>query len=164
MERAETQRVNFDELLHRCRDELDRGAARSVGLQLVCDLLQREVPHYDWFGFYIAVPEERMLVLGPYQGASTDHVRIPYGRGICGQAAERMDTCVVDDVSAQDNYLACSIHVRSEIVVPVFSGDTVIAEIDIDSHTAAAFTGDDRAFLEKLAVSVAPHIPDISGE
>ncbi|MFW5828617.1 MAG: GAF domain-containing protein [Alkalispirochaeta sp.] len=164
MERAEIQRVGFDDLLERCRSELDRGASRSVGLQLVCDLLHREVPHYDWFGFYIAIPEQRMLVLGPYQGASTDHVRIPYGRGICGQAAELADTFVVDDVAAQDNYLACSIHVRSEIVVPVFSQGAVVAEIDIDSHTPAAFTSGDRRFLENLSVLVAPHIPDLSAE
>jgi GAF domain-containing protein len=164
MERVAKQQVDFDDLLRKCRSELDRGAPRSVGLQLVCDLLHREVPHYDWFGFYLAVPEERMLVLGPYQGESTDHVRIPYGRGICGQAAERKDTYVVDDVSAQDNYLACSIHVRSEIVVPVFSGDEVVAEIDIDSHRPAAFSGEDRDFLEKLAVLVEPHIPDLAGQ
>lgn len=162
MERAATQHVDFDHLLEQCRSELDRGADRSVGVQLVCDLLHRAVPHYDWFGIYIAIPEERMLVLGPYQGASTDHVRIPYGRGICGQAAELGDTFLVDDVSAQDNYLACSIHVRSEIVVPVFSAGVVIAEIDIDSHTPAAFSAEDRGFLERLAVLVAPHIPNVS--
>lgn len=164
MERAGNKQIDFDALLAQCASELDRGAPRSVGLQLVCDLLHREVPHYDWFGFYIAVPAERMLVLGPYQGDSTDHVRIPYGRGICGQAAERKDTFVVDDVSAQDNYLACSIHVRSEIVVPVFSDHAVIAEIDIDSHRIGAFSLEDRKFLEKLAVMVAPHIPDLSRE
>lgn len=164
MERVAKKQIDFDRLLAQCASELDRGAPRSVGLQLVCDLLHREVPHYDWFGFYIAVPPERMLVLGPYQGEPTDHVRIPYGRGICGQAAERKETFLVDDVSAQDNYLSCSIHVRSEIVVPVFSGDEVIAEIDIDSHSTAAFSPEDRRFLEKLAELVAPHIPDLSGE
>lgn len=162
MERAHGETIDWDELMERCRRELDRGAERHVGLQLVCDLLHREVPHYDWFGFYLAVPEERMLVLGPYQGEPTDHVRIPYGRGICGQAAERRDTFVVDDVTAQDNYLACSIHVRSEIVVPVMDGDTVVAEIDIDSHRPAAFTDDDRRFLEALAPLVVSHLPDLT--
>tara|TARA_B100000614_G_scaffold259497_1_gene284220 strand:+ start:880 stop:1404 length:525 start_codon:yes stop_codon:yes gene_type:complete len=161
MERADTQAIDFDDLLERCRAELERGAERHVGLQLVCDLLHREVPHYDWFGFYLAVPEERVLVLGPYQGEPTDHVRIPYGRGICGQAAERRDTFLVDDVAAQDNYLSCSIHVRSEIVVPVFEGDEVVAEIDIDSHRTAAFTDADRRFLEQLASLVVPHLPDL---
>lgn len=153
-------------LLDSCRRELQRGAERHVGLQLVCNLLHREVPHYDWFGFYLASPEDRMLVLGPFAGEPTDHVRIPYGRGICGQAAERAATFRVDDVFAQDNYLSCSVHVQSEIVVPVFdrsgpAGAEVIAEIDIDSHRPAAFTDEDQVFLEKLAEMVAPHIPRI---
>ena len=164
MERAGATRPDFDALLRRCRGELARGEERGVGLQLVCDLLQREVAHYDWFGFYIAVAEERMLVLGPYQGEATDHVRIPYGRGICGQAAEREETFLVDDVRREDNYLACSLRVRSEIVVPIFRSGAVVAEIDIDSHRPAAFGADDRAFLESLAVDVAPFIPDLSGE
>ena len=151
-------------LIKRCRVELERGASRNVGLQLVCTLLHAEVPHYDWVGFYIAVPEERLLVLGPYEGESTDHVRIPYGRGICGQAAERLETFIIDDVSAQDNYLACSIHVKSEIVVPVFRDGAFIAEIDIDSHTAHAFTAEDRAFLEDLAELCSPVIPAIPEE
>ncbi len=164
MERVEAGRYDFDTLLERCRGELKRGDERGVGLQLVCDFLQREVAHYDWFGFYIAVPAERMLVLGPYQGEATDHVRIPYGRGICGQAAEREQTVLVDDVRAESNYLACSLRVRSEIVVPVFRSGEVVAEIDIDSHRPAAFGADDRTFLESLAVDVEPFIPDLSGE
>jgi L-methionine (R)-S-oxide reductase len=151
------------ELLEECKNELQRGAPRGVSLQLVCTLLHREVPHYDWFGFYIALPEEKLLVLGPYEGAPTDHLRIPYGRGICGQAAERLETFLVDDVASQDNYLACSVHVRSEIVVPVFRDGQFIAEIDIDSHTPGAFTDQDRAFLESLAPLCAPYVPEITG-
>ena len=150
------------ELLQRCRAELERGADRHVGLQLVCSLLHREVPHYDWFGFYIAIPEERILVLGPFEGEPTDHVRIPYGRGICGQAADTLDTFVVDDVAGEENYLSCSVDVRSEIVVPVFRDGAFVAEIDIDSHRPAAFDPEDRAFLEELAVACAPYIPDLS--
>lgn len=166
MKREREQIPNYDRLFERALAELERGAQRKAGLHLVCDLLQREVPHYDWFGFYLAVPEDRILVLGPFAGKPTEHVRIPYGRGICGQAVERAATFRVDDVSAQDNYLACSLAVRSEIVVPVFedtrvSGRTVIAEIDIDSHRPAAFSDADEAFLEKLAEAVAPHIPRV---
>ncbi len=150
------------ELLEMCNKELLRGAERGVSLQLVCSLLHREVSYYDWFGFYIAVPQERLLVLGPYEGASTEHLRIPYGRGICGQAAERLETFLADDVGSQDNYLACSVHVKSEIVVPVFRDGQFIAEIDIDSHTPRAFTKEDVSFLEALAPLCAPHVPDIN--
>ncbi|MFA7566776.1 MAG: GAF domain-containing protein [Alkalispirochaeta sp.] len=149
------------ELLEACKKELERGKTRGVGLQLVCSLLHQKVPYYDWFGFYLAIPEKRLLVLGPYEGEPTDHLRIPYGRGICGQAAERLETFVIDDVGRQDNYLACSIHVRSEIVVPVFKDGQFVAEIDVDSHTPDAFGDDDRVFLEALAPLCASHIPDI---
>lgn len=153
--------VDFNRMLERCREELARGAPTNTGLQLVCNLLHREVDHYNWFGFYFVVPGERMLVLGPYEGEPTDHVRIPFGRGICGQAAEREETFVVDDVSREANYLACSLKTKSEIVVPVYRDRTVVGEIDIDSHTASAFTQEDRRFLEELARHVAPHMPEI---
>lgn len=149
------------ELLQTCRDELKRGADRSVGLQLVCTYLQKTVDHYDWFGFYIAVPEERLLVLGPYEGAPTDHLQIPYGRGICGRSAESLQPFVVEDVRSQDNYLACSVHVKSEIVIPVFRDGAFVAEIDIDSHQVDAFGDEDLRFLTELATLCAPYIPKI---
>lgn len=161
MERAERESFDGEALLAACEAELERGAERRVSLQLVCDLLHRRVNHYDWVGFYLAVPDQQLLVLGPYQGDATDHIRIPYGTGICGQAATREATFRIDDVNAQDNYLACSIRVKSEIVVPVFQAGSFVAEIDIDSHQRAAFTAADQEFLEALAVRVAPYIPDV---
>jgi L-methionine (R)-S-oxide reductase len=139
---------------------LERPADPRKRLEALCSLMKLRVPHYDWFGFYIARRAERILDLGPYVGESTEHTTIPFGRGICGQAAESGETFVVDDVSAASNYLACSLKVKSEIVVPVLapaSGETV-GEIDIDSHTVAAFTGEDRAFLERLAILVAADV------
>jgi L-methionine (R)-S-oxide reductase len=126
-------------------------------LQALCELMKARISRYDWFGFYVARRGEALLDLGPYAGESTEHVLIPFGRGICGQAADRRETFVVDDVSAASNYLACSLSVKSEIVVPVMDperGD-VAGEIDIDSHSVAAFGAEDRAFLERLAVLVA---------
>lgn len=157
-----TQRsIDYDLLTTRAAEELERGRERHVGLQLLCDLLQREVPHYDWFGFYLAVPEQRILVLGPYQGAPTDHVRIAYGQGICGQVAESQSAINVADVRAQSNYLSCSIHVRSELVVPVFRDGAFVAQIDIDSHTPDAFDQHDLRFIERLAEMVIPHLPQV---
>ena len=135
---------------------LSRRDSEGTRLQLLCDYLREAVPHYDWFGFYLAVPGERMLALGPFSGEPTEHVRIPYGRGICGQAAEREETFVVQDVSTQDNYLACSLAVKSEIVVPVFHEGRVVGEIDIDAHVTNPFTEADNRFLEGLAERVAP--------
>ena len=94
---------------------------------------------------------KRELVLGPYVGAPTGHVRIPFGKGVCGQAAERKDTIIIQDVSKEDNYLSCSTEVQSEIVVPIFKDGELIGEIDIDSHEVASFSEDDISFLKGVA-------------
>ena len=105
--------------------------------------------------FYLTVPGSRLLRLGPFTGAETEHTEIPFGRGICGQAAETGTTFVVQDVAAQDNYLACSLKVKSEIVVPILRNGTLLGEIDIDSHMKAPFSGEDRKLLEWLAERIA---------
>jgi GAF domain-containing protein len=98
---------------------------------------------------------EKQLILGPYSGATTEHVKIAFGTGICGQAADSGEIFLVQDVSKEWNYLACSPHVKAEIVVPVFHEGTFVGEIDIDSHTQSPFTAQDTAFLEDLADWVA---------
>ncbi|HUU27406.1 MAG TPA: GAF domain-containing protein [archaeon] len=115
----------------------------------VCWLLKERVPYYDWVGFYLA-GGERELVLGPYEGDPTEHVHIGFGRGICGQAAEKGETFLVQDVSAEENYLSCSPLVKAEIVVPIFKDGAIVGELDIDSHELAPFSPEDRAFLEEL--------------
>jgi L-methionine (R)-S-oxide reductase len=138
----------------------DVDTAPETRLLALCELLKESVPTYNWFGFYLAIPAKKQLVLGPFAGERTEHVRIDYGRGICGQAAETLKTFSVDDVTKESNYLACSLKVKAEIVVPVFHEGRFAGEIDIDSHTVNAFTPDDRAFLEKLAVLLAPAVAE----
>jgi L-methionine (R)-S-oxide reductase len=129
---------------------------RDEKLRAICALLEREVAHYDWVGFYLVDPaRERELVLGPFVGAPTEHTRIAFGQGICGQAADTEMTFVIQDVSQETNYLSCSPHVKSEIVVPIFKDGAVVGEIDIDSHALAPFTDVDNAFLEQAATLVA---------
>ena len=113
----------------------------------ICTLLQSEIDYYDWVGFYFANHEERTLHLKAYAGAETDHTVIPFGKGICGQVAVSNENFVVPDVSAQDNYIACSITVKSEIVIPLFKDGKNIGQIDIDSHVADPFTNEDELFL-----------------
>jgi len=126
-------------------------------LQAICEYLADEIKVFDWVGFYLVDPEaERELVLGPYVGEETDHTRIPFGTGICGQAAETNETFVVQDVDQEDNYLACSIHVKAEIVVPVKKNGDFVAELDIDSHTRDSLTEDHRKLLEEVCDIVAP--------
>jgi len=125
-------------------------------LQHVVDILKREVQHYTWVGIYLLEGEE--LVLGPFLGKPSPHTRIPIGQGICGAAARERDTIIVDDVNADSRYLACSLETKSEIVVPIMSGERVLGEIDIDSDQPAAFGAEDRRLLESVASLLAPVI------
>lgn len=125
--------------------------SRDEKLRRVCELLASQVPHYDWVGFYLVGERGDELVLGPFVGEPTEHVRIPFGRGVCGRAAVELRTIVVQDVSKETNYLACSPLVKSEIVVPIFKEGKFVGELDIDSHELAPFTEEDRKFLEKVA-------------
>jgi len=115
----------------------------------VVALLHQERPHYDWVGIYLL--NEGELALGPYVGKPTPHTRIPLNKGICGAAASTGKTIVVDDVSSDPRYLACSLETRSEIVVPIMRDGRVLGEIDIDSDTPAAFSEADRTLLEAVA-------------
>jgi len=115
-------------------------------------LIAQRLPYYNWVGFYMLDPQdESVLVLGPYHGAPTDHVRIPVSEGICGAAVAQGETVVVDDVSADPRYLSCSIETKSEIVVPIRVRGQIVGEIDIDSHDLSAFGPEDRTFLEECA-------------
>jgi len=124
-------------------------------LQKLCDLLQSTLPHYTWVGFYFANSEQKTLHLGPYAGSTTDHTCIPFGKGICGQVAESNDYFLVPDVKAQDNYIACSLSVKSELVVPLFVQDKNIGQIDIDSDQIEAFSEQDVHFLQWVNSQIA---------
>jgi len=121
-------------------------------LQAVCDHLVKDMEHCDWAGFYLVDPSGgRQLILGPFAGAPTEHTRIAFGEGICGQAASTEKTFVIADVSMETNYLSCSPDVKSEIVVPVFHRGEIVGEIDLDSHTKCGFGEGEMMYLEWLA-------------
>ncbi|WP_179020816.1 GAF domain-containing protein [Winogradskyella forsetii] len=121
----------------------------------ICDTLERTIAYYNWVGFYFKNGDKNELKLGPYVGEPTDHTIIPFGKGICGQVALSNQNFVVPDVTAQDNYIACSITVKAEIVVPIFVKGENIGQIDIDSNTPDPFTADDERFLEFVCTQVA---------
>lgn len=121
----------------------------------ICELLRSEVSYYDWVGFYFRNGNKEELKLGPYAGAPTDHTIIPFGKGICGQVAVSNQNFVVPDVAAQDNYIACSITVKAEIVVPLFVNGENVGQIDIDSNTPDPFSEEDERFLEFINEKVA---------
>ncbi len=114
----------------------------------LCNLLRDSINYYDWVGFYFKNGDKEELKLGPYAGEPTDHTLIPFGKGICGQVAVSNENFVVPDVAAQDNYIACSITVKSEIVIPMFKNGENIGQIDIDSNTPDPFSEADERFLE----------------
>jgi GAF domain-containing protein len=138
-----------DELVVGIRNSKDRASA-ATGL---IEQLKSRLPHYTWAGIYWLEGNE--LVLGPYLGKPSPHTRIPLNRGICGAAASQKQSIIVDDVNSDPRYLACSLETKSEIVVPIMRGDTVLGEIDIDSDKHAAFGADDRALLEAVAQALA---------
>jgi L-methionine (R)-S-oxide reductase len=125
-------------------------------MQAMVKLLHERMLKYNWVGFYMLEPGANppMLVLGAFEGAMTPHVRIPLNQGICGAAASSGQTVIVDDVSKDPRYLACSLETKSEIVVPVFVHGKVVGELDIDSHFAAAFTSEHQELVQHCAILV----------
>lgn len=111
--------------------------------------LLNALPGYEWSGVYRL--EGDVLRLDAYCGDPTDHTEIPVGRGVCGTAVAERRSQVIDDVQALDNYLSCSIKTRSEIVVLIERGETILGQIDIDGHEVGAFDASDEAFLRRVA-------------
>lgn len=148
--------MNFDSLQPQVIAILSaEDTERNEKLKTLCQFLSDSIPYYNWVGFYFANHEDRTLHLGPYVGAETDHTVIPFGKGICGQVAESNQNFVVPDVAEQDNYIACSFTVKSEIVVPLFVKGQNIGQIDIDSHVLDPFSEADERFLEFVNQQVA---------
>jgi GAF domain-containing protein len=146
----------YDAILERLRAEISREHDGNAALEHTVRVLKESLPSYTWVGIYLLHGNE--LVLGPFLGRPSPHTRIPLGRGICGAAAAERETIVVDDVSADPRYLACSVDTRSEIVVPIMEGGEVLGEIDVDSDRPAAFGPADRELLEVTAAMLAPKI------
>lgn len=144
-------RKNFESIHTKVKELINSNINKDEKLKIVCQLLKDNVDYYDWVGFYITDIAKKELLLGPYVGESTEHTRIPFGKGICGQAAERKETFLIQDVSKQTNYLSCSPKVKSEIVVPIFKNGEIVGQIDIDSHIISPFTQEDQQFLEEVS-------------
>jgi len=130
---------------------------KSNVLENVVCFLYENFNHYSWVGIYLVEGDD--LVLGLWRGPhATEHTKIPIGKGICGSAAATGKTEIIDDVNADDRYLACFVSTKSEIVVPIKKDDKILGEIDIDSDKKDAFTEIDAFFLEKIADMLGTHI------
>lgn len=152
----------FDQIFSEV-SERAKSASDLADLQnFIVEIISQRLPYYNWTGFYMLDPDDpETLVLGPFRGAPTEHVRIPVIEGICGAAVAQNDTVIVDDVNSDPRYLACSLETRSEIVVPIRANGVVVGEIDIDSHDLAAFSPQDKEFLEQCAAVVGGFIEQL---
>ncbi|MBQ5536472.1 MULTISPECIES: GAF domain-containing protein [Treponema] len=113
-------------------------------------LLFQDLERINWAGFY-TMTDGGYLLLAPFQGKPAC-IRIPFGKGVCGTAAETDSTQLVDDVHSFSGHIACDAASRSEIVVPIHGRDgSVVAVLDIDSPETARFTKEDKAGLEEVA-------------
>lgn len=144
----ETLKPEVENLVNNTNNTLDDR------LLSICELLENHIDYYNWVGFYFKNGNKNELKLGPYVGEPTDHTTIPFGKGICGQVALSNENFVVPDVAAQDNYIACSITVKAEIVIPIFVKGENVGQIDIDSNTPNPFTPKDERFLEFVCAQV----------
>lgn len=145
-------------LLKQIETVLKASSDQEKGLHFICQLLHDNLDNFDWVGYYLHSHNKKELVLKTYVGDPTDHTHIPFGKGICGQVALSNESFIVDDVTTQDNYISCSINVKSEIVVPLFINGQNKGQIDIDSNKAKAFTDHDDDFLTKVNRLVALYL------
>lgn len=130
-------------------DILASNGSRDQVLRDAVRLIKDMRPEYNWAGVYLL--EGDTLVLHNYIGPPTEHTRIPVGRGVCGAAVLEGSNQIVGDVTARDNYLACSLETRSEIVVLIRRGDLILGQIDIDSDRENAFDDRDERLLTLVA-------------
>lgn len=124
-------------------------------LQRLMQYLHDRLPHFHWVGIYWLKGNE--LVLGPFVGPPTEHVRIPVGRGVCGTAVAENMNQIIEDVRQVENYLACNLETRSEIVVLIRHPHTgkIIGQIDVDGTEVGAFDESDEAMLEVICERIA---------
>ena len=111
-----------------------------------------EMEDINWCGFYLA--KDETLYLGPFQG-EVACTTIPFGKGVCGTAAQTKKTLIVDNVLEFKGHIACSSKSRSEIVTPIIKGDTVVGVLDIDSPSFSRFNKEDQDLLEEVARNLA---------
>ncbi len=148
---AADKAVRYAEVADEIASVLDGESNVTARMATVASMLANSFDHYFWTGFYVVDPQkERELVVGPYQG-TLGCLRIAFGRGVCGAAAETGQTQLVADVHAFPGHIACDSRSESEIVVPVFDAEgRLIAVFDVDSDKPAAFDAIDQQGLETI--------------
>ena len=140
-------------LFKQIQSVVDKDLPLVSNLSNVSSILSK-MDNLNWVGFYL-VDEKNDLYLGPFQG-DVACTRIPYGKGVCGTSLKEKKTIIVDDVNQFAGHIACSSLSKSEIVVPIFKGDKVVAVIDVDSPIYSRFSNKEKEFLEEVAKLLSP--------
>jgi len=157
------------DLIHKYSNELEKILNHSPfdlknSLKKICVLLQSNIVHFDWVGFYFNNDKKNYLELISFSGAPTEHKKIPYGKGVCGQVAISNKKLIIPNVELEKNYLSCNINVKSEIVIPLFVDNKNIGQIDVDSNSINPFTESDVKFLEFVCEKLAMKIKTLKNE
>lgn len=138
-----------DEIVSLVERKVGSSEPRDEVFRYAVQVLKQERQRYNWVGIYLI--EGDTLVLHNYIGKPTDHTHIPIGRGVCGVAVAERANQIVGDVTKLENYLACSVETRAEIVVLIRRGPVILGQIDIDSDLENAFTEEDEVLLTRVA-------------
>ena len=152
MNKAEKEEL-YAPILTLIRTELANTDEKELIYKLVVDQLAK-LPYFDWTGIYLLNTDSQELSLSYYIGKPTDHIIIPVGKGICGTAVSEHTDKIIDDVTLENEYLACSLETRSEIVVLMEKDGKIHGQIDVDSDKPAAFDKTDQVKLREIATMV----------
>ncbi|MFQ5978385.1 MAG: GAF domain-containing protein [Candidatus Heimdallarchaeota archaeon] len=158
MAHLKTKKESLEKVLSGLTTRIKKTRSQREIYELVVDSFSA-LSHFNWTGIYLVDGEE--LKLEYYKGKPTDHVRIPKGRGVCGSAWLEGRNIIVNDVRNIENYLACSLETRSEIVVLLRKDGQIIGQIDVDSDQVAAFSSEDELALQQAATLVAERIKEL---
>jgi GAF domain-containing protein len=142
-----------DEIVEQVERIVGSPASQDEVLRRAVEILKQEREYYNWVGIYLV--EGDTLVLHNFIGKPTEHTHIPIGKGVCGVAVAEGANQIIGDVTKLDNYLACSVETRAEIVVLIRRGPEILGQIDIDSDLENAFTFEDEALLSRVADALA---------
>ena len=135
------------------RGAFTHDAGRTALLQLAAERIRLSGEPYTSVYMYMLHDDE--LVLEAYSGRDTDHTRIPVGKGVCGTAVATATDQNVPDVRARENYIACNTWTRSELVVLIRRGNTILGQVDVDSDSLDPFDADEQAAVKQDADALA---------
>ena len=159
MEMADKEKL-YEPILAAIRFELSKVHDAALIYMVVIDKLSK-IPYFDWTGIYLLNPVRQELYLCYYVGKPTEHNIIPVGKGICGSAVAEHTDKIVEDVTKEENYLACSVETRSEIVVLLEKDGEILGQIDVDSNELGAFDETDRKYLREITKIVVDKVTNL---